>query len=552
MDIPRFAAATLSTIVRVRSALRTAAGSICGAIAASWLDPGAGGTIERGERSAIAAIRKQAELLALAYDAVVVCDVGGRITFWNRGAQETYGWTADEALGRVACELLRTTLPIAGDLIEDVMRREGRWEGELRQITRDGSPIIVASRWSLRRDDRGAPTSVLEINRDITDRKSAEIALQDRERELRQLVDSFPGMVLVANAEGVQQYCNKRTADFLGKAPLDPHWDAETRAFYVYQHAHPDDMLPLANAWRRAHDAGEPLDFHYRLRRHDGVYRWISSRSEPMRDEHGTVVRWYILLVDVDDQRNAEEALRASQAALAHVTRVTTLGEVSASIAHEVRQPLAAIMNNANSCLGLLSAGSENLVEVREALGDIVADAERMNAVIQRIRGLAKRSALERAPLPLKDVVEDVVALANPESAARRVTIRSDVPADLPVVSGDRVQLQQVLLNLVLNGMDAMSSVDGQERVLEIHGRVHPEDAARMVTISVRDRGVGLGSVDIARLFDAFYTTKQHGMGMGLAISRSIIQGHGGRLWAEANQGPGATFSFSLPAGTSA
>jgi len=244
----------------------------------------------------------------------------------------------------------------------------------------------------------------------------------------------------------------------------------------------------------------------------------------------------------------ASEALREAQAALTHVTRVTTLGEVTASFAHELNQPLAAIVNNANACLGLLPSGRHGLDEVREALADIVSDADRASAIIERVRGLAKRTPPEKVPLRLVDVVDDVVALAAAESVARGVAIRTDLAADLPVVLGDRVQLLQVLLNLVVNGMDAMSSVDEPKRRLDILGRPDTRDGGPAARISVQDRGVGLDAGRMDRLFEAFYTTKPHGMGMGLAICRSIIDAHGGRLWAESNQGPGATFSFSLPA----
>ena len=244
----------------------------------------------------------------------------------------------------------------------------------------------------------------------------------------------------------------------------------------------------------------------------------------------------------------ASEALREAQAALTHVTRVTTLGEVTASFAHELNQPLAAIVNNANACLGLLPSGRHGLDEVREALADIVSDADRASAIIERVRGLAKRTPPEKVPLRLGDVVDDLVALAAAESVARGVAIRTDLAADLPVVLGDRVQLLQVLLNLVVNGMDAMSSVDEPERRLDILGRPDTRDGGPAARISVQDRGVGLDAGRMDRLFEAFYTTKPHGMGMGLAICRSIIEAHGGRLWAESNQGPGATFSFRLPA----
>jgi signal transduction histidine kinase len=233
------------------------------------------------------------------------------------------------------------------------------------------------------------------------------------------------------------------------------------------------------------------------------------------------------------------------------VTRVTTLGEVTASFAHEVNQPLAAIVNNANACLGLLPSGPHDLDDVRDALGDIVTDAERASAIIQRVRDLATRSPSEKVPVRLEDVVEKVVALARTESAVRGVTIRTEVAADLPVVSGDRVQLQQVLLNLVVNGMDAMGAVDAQERLLVIRVRPDVQDGSSAATVSVQDHGVGLNAAQMERLFEAFYTTKPHGMGMGLAISRSIVEMHGGRLWAEPNRGPGALFSFSVPAAVS-
>ncbi len=247
----------------------------------------------------------------------------------------------------------------------------------------------------------------------------------------------------------------------------------------------------------------------------------------------------------------ASEALREAQAQLAHVTRVTTLGEVTSSFAHELNQPLAAIVNNANACLGLLPSGRRDLEEVQLALTDIVSDADRASAIIERVRGLAERSSPEKVALRLADVVNDVVALAAAESAARRVVIRTDVAADLPVVLGDRVELQQVLLNLVVNGMDAMNTVAEAERVLEIRARSDSQDGSAAAKICVQDRGIGLHTGQMERLFEAFYTTKPHGMGMGLAISCSIIKAHGGRLWAESTV-PGATFCFSLPADSAA
>jgi PAS domain S-box-containing protein len=279
--------------------------------------------------------------------------------------------------------------------------------------------------------------------------------------------------------------------------------------------------------------------------------RYGATSFWPLRPHAERVEAALVITRDLSEHMLASEALQEAQAELAHVTRVTTLGEVTASFAHELNQPLGAIANNANACLELLPSGRDDLEEVREGLGDIVGDADRASAIIDRVRGLAQRSSPEKVVLQLVNVVEDVVALAAAGAVARRVAIRTDIAADLPVVLGDRVQLQQVLLNLVVNGMDAMNTVDEPERRLEVRGRPDKQDGSPAARISVQDRGIGLDAAQTERLFEAFYTTKPQGMGMGLAISRSIIEAHGGRLWAEPNPGPGATFSFSLPAAAS-
>jgi len=264
------------------------------------------------------------------------------------------------------------------------------------------------------------------------------------------------------------------------------------------------------------------------------------------------------LQANIEDLNRTQQALHKAQAELAHTTRLTTMGELTASIAHEVNQPLTAVVNNANACISLLEPapshsgeggphGASNLEDIREALGEIRDDAERASAVVGRVRQLAKRAPVEKSPLDLKDVVKDVLSLSRYESVARRVTIRTDLAQDLPPVLGDRVQLQQVLLNLVMNGMDAMNSVPEEKRILSVLVKHAATAGTAAVLLCVQDAGIGLKAEEMDRLFEAFYTTKPHGMGMGLAISRSIIEAHGGRLWAEPNQGPGATFSLSLP-----
>ena len=268
----------------------------------------------------------------------------------------------------------------------------------------------------------------------------------------------------------------------------------------------------------------------------------------PTPQDHNLIDQITHLASIAVEREQAEEALRQAQAELAHMTRLTTMGELTASVAHEVGQPLTGVINNANACLDLLPKDAPHLEEVRDALTEIIDDADRASAVIARVRQLARKAPFERTPLNLSEVITDVLALARYESALRRVTIRTELPEELPLVSGDRVQLQQVLLNLIVNGMDAMDTVEESRRVLIICGRREIRDGIPEVWLSMHDTGTGFKPETMQRLFEAFYTTKAHGMGMGLAISRSIIEAHGGRLWAEPNQGPGATFSFSLPA----
>jgi PAS domain S-box-containing protein len=492
-------------------------------------------------RQAEQLLAERARLLDLTHDTVFVRDMQDVITYWNRGAEELYGWTSEQAVRRVTHQLLQTRFPEPLANIMTQLLRTGRWEGELVHMKRDGTHVVVASRWSLQHDERGNAVGILETNNDISERKRAEETVQRQANLLEQTHDAiivweFPGKIIYWNS-GAQQLYGFSKEEAIGRGTHD-----------LLRTEHP---MPA--------DAFEAILERERI--------WIGELKHMTRDGRTVIVDSRHVLVDMVDgahrrlvletnrditeRKRADEALETAQATLAHVTRVTTLGEVTASLAHELNQPLAAIANNASACFGLLPSGRDDLDEMRDALSDIVADAERASAIIERVRELARRAPPARALLQFGGVVDDVVALAAAESRARRVAIRTDVAADLPVILGDRVQLQQVLLNLVVNGMDAMSAVEG-ERVLEIRGRPDSHEGGPAVRISVQDGGIGLDPGQLEQLFDAFYTTKPHGMGMGLTISRSIINAHGGRLWAESNPGSGATFSFSLPAAAEA
>jgi C4-dicarboxylate-specific signal transduction histidine kinase len=223
------------------------------------------------------------------------------------------------------------------------------------------------------------------------------------------------------------------------------------------------------------------------------------------------------------------------------------MGELAASIAHEINGPLGSIVNNGNACLRLIGAGAEAQDEAREALADIVADAERASAIIARIRALVQRSQTERIPLQLTDVLGEALALARRELIEQRIIVCNEMPEDMSKVWGDRVQLQEVFHNLIINAVDAMSAVEDDRRLLIMRGRPDTLENSPAVLISVEDRGAGFRPEDSERLFEAFFTTKRHGMGMGLRISRSIVEAHGGRLWATSDKGHGATFHCVLP-----
>jgi C4-dicarboxylate-specific signal transduction histidine kinase len=248
--------------------------------------------------------------------------------------------------------------------------------------------------------------------------------------------------------------------------------------------------------------------------------------------------------MDVTERKQGEEALRRSQAELAHVTRVTTLGEMTASIAHEINQPLSGIVTNGNACLRWMAGDSPNLDEAREAIRRIIKDGNRAGEVITRIRALVSKTDTEKSRLDVNDAIQEVAALAEGEVRRNCVELRTELADELPPVLGDRVQLQQVILNLVMNGVEAMASVADRPRELLIYSHQYESDK---VLVAVRDSGTGLHLENLDRLFEPFFSTKPQGMGMGLAISRSIIESHGGRLWAVANDGPGVTFEFALP-----
>jgi PAS domain S-box-containing protein len=357
-------------------------------------------------------LREQASLLNLTHDAIFVCDMNGVITYWSSGAQALYGWSADEAKGTRAPELLKTVFPIPFERITAELRCSNHWEGELVRTRKDETQVTVASRWSLQRDARGVPIAALESSNDITLRKRAE---------------------------------------------------------------------------------------------------------------------------------EERESLRQMEADLAHINRVSMMGELAASLAHEIKQPLAAAVANASACMQWLRRATPDIAEARNTASAMVAAVTRATGIIDGVGSLYRRSTPERELVDLNEIVQEMTALLRDTADRKSISIRTELDAGLPMTTAHRVQLQQVLMNLMLNGIEAMQDTGGE--LIIASKRV--EDG--QLSISVSDSGIGLPSENSERIFEAFFTTKPKGTGMGLSISRRIIESHGGRLSAIPKTGRGATFQFTLP-----
>ena len=770
---------------------------------------------------------QQALLLDLTHDSIFLRDVNGVITFWNRGARESYGWSAEEAVGTFAEDLLKTVFLTPLKEIDAEVMRTGRWEGELVRTKKDGSQVVMASRWSLQRDQTGAAVGLLETNNDITDRKSVEEAAQRSEKEVRDVLETMPAIFFAASPDGLATFQNRAWTEYSGlsaEASLGNGWTVAV---------HPDDIERHVRKWRSCL-GGKPFEDEVRHRNATtGEYRWFLTRGVPLRDEHGNIVKWYGLLTDIEDRKRAEcllagekrilemvakgdslaqildalcrlveeqasdimasillvdgdrlrraeapslpksftdamgettigpltnscaaaayrgeqvivedvaadplwadhrdlalrhslracwsipvfssqgkviatfamyyreprrpsprdqelverithlagvviernltqEALRRSEAYLAeaqklthigswarspagdvywsdetyriwglnphqsppdlqtlfqlvhwedrervekaiheqqkhfdheyrivlsdgnirhvqaighmvfgasgelietvgtlmdvterkraqeererlrqleanltHMNRVSVMGEMAASLAHELNQPLAGVVSNGSACLRWLGGDSPNVEEARETASRIVRDGKRAGEIISRIRALASKAVTPKTKLDLNETILEVLALVGDETKKRSIAIRTEFADDLAPVLGDRVQLQQVVLNIIMNGLDAMNGAV-RKRLLIATGNVD----RGQVRVAVVDTGTGIDPDKMEQMFDPFFSTKPHGMGMGLSISRSIIQSHGGRLWLTANNGPGVTTQFTIP-----
>jgi PAS domain S-box-containing protein len=314
----------------------------------------------------------------------------------------------------------------------------------------------------------------------------------------------------------------------------------------IRQRIHPQDRDRVVEVWERAIREGGHYELDFQIIRPDGVLKHIHAEGHPVFSPSGELIEFLGTSMDVTDRKRSEEErekLRQAQADLAHVSRVTTMGELSASLAHEIKQPIAAAITDANTCLRWLARDEPDMEEAREAAMRVVKDATRASEIVSHVRLLFKKSASQRELVDVNEVIREMVVLLRSETTRYSIAVRTDLAPDLPVVMGDRVQLQQVMMNLMINSIDAMREADGT-RELAITSK--PAQNEHLM-VSVSDTGMGLPPQNAEQIFNAFFTTKLDGTGMGLSISRSIVESHDGRLWAADNSPRGATFCFTLP-----
>jgi PAS domain S-box-containing protein len=357
--------------------------------------------------------------------------------------------------------------------------------------------------------------------------------LQEQEKKFRDAVETMPALAFVADSNGNRTFLNRGWLEYTGLSSEQVSGSGWEKAI------HPDDLKRVTERWRESQTTGQPLDYEARLRRgSDGVYRWFQTRARPLRDNRGKIVKWCGVATDIEDRKDAEQ-LRAD---LTHASRVSTMGELVASISHELAQPITATTNNARASLRWLQRDPPDLTQVRKGTERIIEAGTLASEIIDRLRSLYKKDSPRRELVAINEVIGEMVGMLRSEARRHGVSIRTDIKDDLPMTVADRVQLQQVLMNLMLNGIEAMKDTGGVVTVKSELG----EDG--QIEISVNDTGPGLPLGKADQIFDAFFTTKPQGSGMGLAISKSIVESHGGRIWANGDGGRGATFHFTLPA----
>lgn len=390
-------------------------------------------------------------------------------------------------------------------------------------------------------DEDGSIIQWHGLSHDVDDQLRVEEALRESERSLRQLVETLPALIYCAAPNGEPIYRSEKLREFLGFGLGDKDEEGKTRLTGTLDAIiHPDDLPDVKERYAHSLATGTPYAMKHRLRRADGEYRWVETRTAAMRNAEGEIAQWNGICFEIEDQVRAQEALTLTQERLARAAQAASLAELSASIAHEVNQPLAAVVANSHACQRWLTSDPPNLERAQKTVERIIRDANSAADVVGRVRALFRQTVEARSLWQLDTILHEARDLMLEETTRRRIRIEIDVEPGLPPLALDRIQIQQVLVNLIRNGIEAMEPT--QRGALHIRSRRDGD----LIRTEVRDTGAGISAIE--KVFEPFFSTKSNGMGMGLAISRTIIESHGGRLWAEDNQPSGAIFIFTLPA----
>jgi PAS domain S-box-containing protein len=462
-------------------------------------------------------------------------------TFFNKGWCDFTGRRLEQELGNGWAESVHPDdMARCLDIYHRYFDAREEFTMELRLRRYDGEYRWVLDHGVPRFDPEGTFLGYIGSCIDVTERKQAEESLQKERRFLRQVIDTDPNFIFAKDRSGRFTLANQAVADaygttvddLIGKTDADFNRNRQEVEFFRRVDREVIDTLQ------------ERFIPEEHITDARGKIHWVQTVKRPIIDSDGSAKQVLGASTDITQRKETELELRRQRAELAHVARVSLMGELAASLAHELNQPLTAILSNAQAALRFMSGKQVDLEEVREILEDIVKDNSRAGEVIRRMRALVKKEELEFQTLDLRSLIADVVLLVHSDAVLQNVRISLDLPDSLPSIQGDRVQLQQVLLNLLLNAFDAMKDGRLSDRNVKLQG-VHQD--AHAILVSVRDSGPGLTVDKLAKIFQPFFTTKGEGLGMGLSICRSIIEAHGGRLWAENNPDRGATFYFTLP-----
>ncbi|WJH37965.1 PAS domain-containing protein (plasmid) [Aliirhizobium terrae] len=500
--------------------------------------------------SEVEASRERERVLQNFIDAVPVpiwsADCSGNPTYFNQALKAQVGisdtntiqkFTLDEVLSRV---IHPDDLSRVSSALKATFAGGERFKQKYRQVRADGGFRWTNGEVNALRDDKGVVMRWLGVAQDIDDEVSAQAAISEREARLALIIETMPGLLWVSSPDGQPTYFSRQLEQWSGlTVDKITHSEVDVLKGIIEATIHPDHQEEVETTIRKSFKSGEPWFRRFRQRRFDGTWRWLEARMEPLRDENGKIVQWYGLQVDIENEFLAQESLRISQDKLARASRFAGMAELSASIAHELSQPLAAVIMSADACKRWLDMSPPNTDRAAHSADSVVRDANIASEVVKRIRALFQHKSEGRENVDINLLILSVKKLLSEELISHGIRLDLKLAKSLEMVSVDSIQIQQVLVNLVHNGVEAMVGTPGRERLITV--KTFPSELGPVVEIT--DAGNGFQDVD--RAFMPFFTTRESGMGMGLSICESIITSHGGKIWAE-NVDQGARVSFTV------